>query len=89
MIEQLASKHQNLVVLLNSSDGRMVRASVSGAVDSGLVPSRLKPMALKLILTAFLLDVQHFRDNVENKPASLLVPLGKALSGVSPSWCGR
>ena len=25
-----------------------------------------------------------------NKPASLLVvPLGKALSGISPSWCGR
>ena len=27
---------------------------------------------------------------MENKPASLLaVPLGKALSGISPSWCGR
>ena len=30
------------------------------------------------------------RDSVENKPASLLVvPSGRALSGISPSWCGR
>ena len=29
-------------------------------------------------------------DSVENKPASLLVlPLGKALGGIPPSWCGR
>ena len=27
---------------------------------------------------------------MENKPASLLaVPLGKALCGIPPSWCGR
>ena len=27
---------------------------------------------------------------MKNKPASLLVvPLGKALSGIPPSWCGR
>ena len=30
------------------------------------------------------------KDSVESKLASLLVvPLGKALSGISPSWCGR
>ena len=30
------------------------------------------------------------RDSVENKPASLLVvPLGRALSGITSSWCGR
>ena len=34
-------------------------ASVSRAVDSGLIPSRVKPMTLKLIFTASLLDVQH------------------------------
>ena len=34
-------------------------ASVSGAVDSGLIPSRVKPMTLKLIFTASLLDAQH------------------------------
>ena len=46
----------------------------------GLIPSRVKPTTLKLVLTASLLDVQHFRDSVENKPASLLgVPLGRAL----------
>ena len=40
-------------------------------------------MTLKLVFTASLLDVQHLRDSVESKPASLLVvPLGKALNGI-------
>ena len=74
----------------NSSDGRVVRASASGAVDSGLIPSRVKPMTLKLVFTASLLDAQHQRDSVEDKPASLLaVPLGMALGVIPPSWCGR
>ena len=47
-------------------------------------------MTLKLVFTASLLDAQHYRDNVENKLASLpVVPLEKALSGIPPSWCGR
>ena len=42
------------------------------------------------VFTASLLDTQHLRGSVENKPASLLVvPLGKALNGILPSWCGR
>ena len=66
------------------------RASVSCAVDSGLIPNRVKPMILKLVFTPSLLDAQHFRDSVKSKPASLLVvPLEKALSGIPPSWCGR
>ena len=48
-----------LICLFNSSDGRVVRASASVAVDLGLIPSRVKPMTLKLIFTASLLDVQH------------------------------
>ena len=65
----------------------MVRLSDSGAVE---IPSRVKPMTLKLVFTASLLDAQHKRDSLENKPASLLaVPLEKALSGIPPSWCGR
>ena len=37
-------------------------------------------MTIKLVFTASLLDAQHYRDSVENKPASILVvPLGKAL----------
>ena len=40
-------------------DIRVVRASASGAVDSGLISSRVKPMTLKLVFTASLLDVQH------------------------------
>ena len=42
-----------------SSNGRVVRASASGAVDSGWIPSRIKPMTLKLVFTASLLDAQH------------------------------
>ena len=76
--------------ILNSSDGRVVRAFASGAVDSGLIPTLVKPMTLKLVFTVSMLDAQHLRDSVENKPASLfVVPLGKALSGIPPSWCGR
>ena len=33
----------------------MARASTSGAVDLGLIPSRVKPMTLKMVITAFLL----------------------------------
>ena len=44
---------------LDSSDGREVRASASGAVNLGLIPSRVKPMTLKLVFTASLLDAQH------------------------------
>ena len=43
----------------NSSDGRVVKASASGAADSGLIPSRVKLMTFKLGLTASLLDAQH------------------------------
>ena len=67
----------------------MDRASAFGAVDSGLIPSRVKLMTSKFAFTAFKLDAQRYRDNVENKPASLLVvPLGKALGTISPSQSG-
>ena len=36
--------------------GQVARESV-GAVDSGLIPSRVKPMTLKLVFTASLFDV--------------------------------
>ena len=66
------------------------RASVSRAVDSSLIPSWVKPMTLKLVFTASLYTLSIQRDSEENKPASLLVvPLGKALSGIPSSWCGR
>ena len=51
----------------------MIRASASGAVDLGLIPSRVKPLTLKLVVTASLLDAQHSRDSMENKPASYLL----------------
>ena len=57
----------------------MVKATVFGDVDSGSIQSRVKPITLKLVFTASLLDPQQKRNSVENKPASLdlLVPLGK------------
>ena len=70
---------------LNISDGRVVRASASGAVDSSLIPIWVKPMTLKLVFTSSLLDALDLRDSVEEKQASLLV----ALSGIPSSWCGR
>ena len=42
-----------------SYNGRVVRAFASVAVDFGLIPSRVKPMTLKLVFTASLLDAQH------------------------------
>ena len=69
--------------------GRAVRVSAMGAVNLGLIPSQVKPMTLKFVFRASLLDAQLQRDSAEKKPASLLVvPLGKALSGIAPSWCG-
>ena len=68
----------------------MIRASASGAVDLGLIPIRVKPSTLNWIFTASLLDAQHSRDSVENKPTSLLaVALGTAPAGIPPYWCGR
>ena len=76
--------------MFSELDGQVVTAFASGGADSGWIPSRVKPMTLKLVFTAFFLDTQHYKNSVENKPASLLVvPLGKALSGIPPSWCGR
>ena len=40
-------------------DDRVVRASASGAVGSGLIPSRVKLMTLKLLFTASQLDTQR------------------------------
>ena len=68
----------------------MIRAFSSGAVDSGMISSRVKSLTLKLVFTASLLDARHFGDSEENTSKSLLVVLlGKAPSGIPPSWCGR
>ena len=64
----------------------MARASAFEAVVTGLISSRVKPMALKLEFIASLLDTQHYRDSAMNKPASLLVPLGNALSAIILFW---
>ena len=37
---------------INSSDCRVVRAPAAGALDLGLIPSRVQPMTLKLVFLA-------------------------------------
>ena len=43
------------------SDGRVITATPTafGSVDSGLIPTMVKPMTVKLAFTAFLLDAQQ------------------------------
>ena len=53
----------------------MDKASASESVKSDLILILVKQMTLKLIFSASLLDAQHQRDSVQNKPASLLVCL--------------
>ena len=43
----------------NSSDGLVETAYASGAAGSGVIPSRVKPMTLKLAFATSLLDAQH------------------------------
>ena len=83
MFDALHSEFTNVLC----SDGSVVRASASGAVDSWFDSESGQ---IKLVFTASLLDAQRLRDSVENKPTSLLVALlGKALCGIPPSRCGR
>ena len=58
----LATSHSQTIFIIrfyNISDGRVVRASASGAVNAGWIPSRVKPVTLKLVFIAFLLDAQY------------------------------
>ena len=64
-------------------------AEWSGTEGLGLIPSRVEPIIVKLVVTTSLFDAQHHGNSVKNKAASLLVPLGKAHSGIPLSGCGR
>ena len=65
----------------------MVRASASQSVDLEFISQvESYQKTLKMIFIASLLSVQHKRDSVENKPASLLdVSISKTLNGMPPS----
>ena len=65
-----------------------VRASVSKAINSADFES-VQTNHFQIGIHSFLLDAQHYGDNVENKTTSLLVPLKKALSGIPLSQQGR
>ena len=69
----------------------MVRASASQSVDLAFIPlSESYQKTLKVISTASLFGARHLGEVVESKPASsLVVSLGKAPNGTSPSLCGR
>ena len=61
--------------------------SAFGGVRASFIPSRVKPMTLKLVCIASRLDVQHYRDSVENKPASLLVLPLSVFNGILQPRC--
>ena len=69
-------------MLLTRRDGAVVRASASQSVDLGFIPL-VEPYqkTLKMASVASLLGAWYLGEVVENKPASLLVSLGKALNG--------
>ena len=76
---------------VNRRNGVVVRASALQLVDLGFISQdESYQKTSKKVFTASLLGAQHNRDNVENKPGSLLVvSLGMALSGMPPFSCGR
>ena len=68
----------------------MVRASALQSVVLGFIPLvESYQKTLKMVSTASLLGARHLWEVVENKPASSLVSLGKALNGMPPPLCGR
>ena len=68
----------------------MARASASQSVDLGFIPL-VDPYqkSLQNSIHNFPAWRSALRDSVENKPASLLVSLGKAPNWMPPSSCGR
>ena len=58
--------------------------SVFESVDSGLIPSLGQTNWFKIGIHSFPAWRSAFKDSVTNKPASLLVSLGKALGGIPP-----
>ena len=85
-------KIANALMRLQKPNGKLQNKLRQGlktfarVVDLGLILSRVKLTTLNLVFTASLLDAQHLRYSVANKPASLLVALGTALTGIPPSW---
>ena len=74
----------------NRRDGLVVRATASKRQTYGLFPKSSHTKRLQnIISTASLLGARQLGKVVENKPASSLVSLGKALNGTPPPLCGR
>ena len=66
-----------------------MKVSASQSVDLGSIPLSIDA-EIQNAIHSFLVGVQHQRDSVEKKPASLfIVSLGKALSEIPLSSCGK
>ena len=84
-IRALAQLHISIMDKNYRSDGQVVEASASGAINSGLIPSRAKPITSNWYsqlpcLTLIIKGTVWLRTS--------LVPLGKALSEMTPTYCG-
>ena len=53
--------------ITNSRDGQVIRASAFRAVDSGLIPSRVKPITSKSVFTISSHDAQHRKGQCEEQ----------------------
>ena len=62
LLQASCNQNKSRISVTDSSDGRVVRASALGAVDLGFIPSQVKPVTLKLVFIASLLDAQHQRE---------------------------
>ena len=67
MNSRMDQTEQSLLDPCNSLDDGVVRAPASRAEHSGLIPSRVKPMALKLVFTAAPLEHSALRGLCEEQ----------------------
>ena len=86
---RVCNKYHYLLKIQLAYSSDVVRVSASGFVDSGLIPSRVKPLTLKLVFTAscWTLSVKGigWRTNLR---VYLLRRL-ETFKEISLSWCSR
>ena len=86
----LSKKKASLFIFIDQRGGVVVRASVSRSVNLRFIPQvESYQKTFKNGIHSFPTWRSAHRDSVENKPASLLVFLGKVFNRMPPSSCGR
>ena len=68
----------------NSLDGRVVRASASGVLDSVLIPSQVKQMALKIGIHSFPAGRSAIKIQCEEQARKFTCAVGKGTYRDSP-----